>query len=75
MDRCKEGHITDIGGRPVIKTEDIDGYKFYLSDDEWLMVRPSGTEPVLRVYAHAADNAAVRKLLDAGHKSLQEGLA
>jgi len=74
MDKCKEGQITEIGGRSVIKTEDIDGYKFYLSDSEWLMVRPSGTEPVLRVYAHAADNAAVRSLLDAGHRALQEGI-
>lgn len=75
MDRCKEGKVTTIGDRAVVRTEELDGYKFYLSDDEWLMVRPSGTEPVLRVYAHAADNGAVRALLDAGHKSLQEGLA
>ncbi len=75
MDKCKNGQITSIGGKSVIRTEDIDGYKFYLSEDEWLMVRPSGTEPVLRVYAHAADDNAVRALLDAGHKSLQEGIA
>lgn len=75
MDRCKNGEITSIGGRKVIKTENLDGYKLYLSDSEWLMVRPSGTEPVLRVYAHAADQKAVRQLLDDGHKSLQEGLS
>ena len=75
MDKCKNGEITSIGGRPVVKTESLDGYKLYLSDSEWLMVRPSGTEPVLRVYAHAADQAAVNKLLEDGHKSLQEGLS
>lgn len=74
MDKCAEGGITSIGGKSVVKTESLDGYKFYLSDDEWIMVRPSGTEPVLRVYGHAADNAAVRKLLDAGHVALQEGI-
>ena len=74
MDKCKAGQITEIGGRPVIKTEDIDGYKFYVSDNEWIMVRPSGTEPVLRVYSHASDQASARKLLDDGHVTLQEGL-
>jgi len=74
IDKCKNGEIKSIGGRDVVRTEDTDGYKFYLSDDEWLMVRPSGTEPVLRVYAQAADNAAVRQLLDAGHVALQEGV-
>lgn len=74
IDKCKNGDIKTIGGKDVMKTEDTDGYKFYLSEDEWLMVRPSGTEPVLRVYAQAEDNDAVRKLLDAGHVALQEGV-
>lgn len=75
IDKCKNGEIKEIGGRPVIKTETLDGYKFYLSENDWIMVRPSGTEPVLRVYGHGADDAAVRVLLDAAHIALQEGLA
>ncbi len=74
MDKCKEGLIKSIGGKDVIKTESLDGYKFYLSEDEWIMVRPSGTEPVLRVYGHGPDDAAVRRLLDAAHIALQEGI-
>jgi len=74
IDRCKAGEIKSIGGKAVLKTEDIDGYKFFLSDDEWVMVRPSGTEPVLRVYAQAEDLEKVRELLDAGHEALQAGL-
>ncbi len=74
MDKCKSGAITKIGDRPVIQTEDIDGYKFYLSEDEWLMVRPSGTEPVLRVYAHAKDYEAVKNLLISGHSELQKDI-
>jgi len=74
IDKCKNGGITSIDGEPVILTEDTDGYKFYVNDDKWLMVRPSGTEPVLRVYAQAEDDAAVRKLLDAGHIALQENI-
>jgi len=75
MDNCKKGKIKSIGKKPIIKTEKTDGYKFYLSEDEWIMVRPSGTEPVLRVYGHAADDAAVRNLLDAAHVALQKGIS
>ncbi len=75
IDRCASGEISSIGGKDVISTESIDGYKFFLSDDEWVMVRPSGTEPVLRVYAQASNLDAVRVLLDDAHKALQENLA
>jgi len=74
IQRCKAGEITAIGGQEIIRTETIDGYKFYLSDHQWIMVRPSGTEPVLRVYGHDKDDASVRTLLDAAHVALQEGI-
>ncbi len=74
IEKAKRGDITSIGGKQVIETQNIDGYKFFLSDEEWVMVRPSGTEPVLRVYAQAADNQAVRTLLNQAHVALQEGL-
>ncbi len=71
IQNCKAGKYTAFGDHKIIKTEDIDGYKFYFSDDEWVMIRPSGTEPVLRVYAQAPDAAGVRTLLDATHATLQ----
>ena len=74
INKCKEGTIEKIGPRHVNRVETIDGYKFYLSSDEWLLVRPSGTEPVLRVYAQASDPGKVRSLLDDAHVTLQEGL-
>jgi len=74
LKKCINNEITTIGEEPVLSTENIDGFKFYLSDDRWLMVRPSGTEPVLRVYAQAEDLDKVRELLDAGHATLQAGL-
>ena len=74
IDKCKSGGIDSIGSDKVIRTETIDGYKFYLSDDKWVMVRPSGTEPVLRVYAQDENDAKVRILLDEAHKALQKGI-
>lgn len=71
MDMCKNGQITQIGDRAVIRTESVDGYKFYLSEDDWIMIRPSGTEPVLRVYAQSNSAEGARSLLDAAHVTLK----
>ncbi len=70
IERCKSGGVGEIGNRKVLRTEDIDGFKFYLSDDEWVMIRPSGTEPVLRVYAQAPNLEACRDILSATHETL-----
>lgn len=52
--KLKNEGLSTINGRAVAKTETIDGYKFRV-DGGWLMFRPSGTEPVLRVYSEAGD--------------------
>jgi phosphomannomutase len=44
----------------------MDGVKYMLADDSWLLIRPSGTEPVLRVYAESPDPAMVSALLAYG---------
>ena len=55
-----------LAGETVRDVLTFDGIKFILADDSWLLIRPSGTEPVLRVYAEAHDADQVRALLDAG---------
>ena len=46
----------------------FDGVKFVAEDSSWLMLRGSGTEPILRIYAEAGSDADVRKLLELGVK-------
>ncbi|MDR1015105.1 MAG: phosphoglucomutase/phosphomannomutase family protein [Coriobacteriales bacterium] len=53
-------------GETLVSLDRSDGIKFELASDAWLLVRPSGTEPLVRVYAEAADAAQVEALLDLG---------
>ncbi len=51
---------------PLAGMKTFDGVKFIARDTSWLMLRGSGTEPILRIYAEAKSDAAVRKLLRVG---------
>jgi phosphomannomutase len=57
-----------IGGETVQDVLTIDGVKYILSDDSWLLIRPSGTEPVLRVYAEGRSPEMVTALLQYGEQ-------
>ena len=49
-----------------------DGTKFFLDDGSWLLLRLSGTEPLVRVYAETRSQAELAPLLDAGEKIVRE---
>lgn len=70
VENCKAGNYNVFGDYPVERVEDLDGWKYFLSDGAWLMIRPSGTEPVLRTYAEAATPEAAASILDACKKTL-----
>lgn len=57
-----------IAGVAVEEVRTSDGIKYYLTDGSWLLIRPSGTEPVLRVYAEAPNDERVRALLNFGEE-------
>jgi phosphomannomutase len=65
IENCKSRSYAKFGLYDVVGVEDVDGYKFRLSNGSWVMIRPSGTEPVLRVYAESTDSAASFAILDA----------
>lgn len=57
-----------IGAFKVAEISTLDGLKVYFENDEWLLVRPSGTEPLVRVYAETATKKDTQILLDFGEK-------
>lgn len=57
-----------IGGEAVSQVLTSDGVKYVLVDDSWLLIRPSGTEPVLRVYAEGRSPEMVKALLEYGEQ-------
>jgi len=55
-----------IDGVPVVKTDTVDGYRFTLADTSWLLIRFSGTEPVLRIYAETDSSSRAQRLVALG---------
>jgi len=56
------GGLDEVDGHPVTRVDTLDGFKHF-TDDGWVLVRPSGTEPVLRVYSEAPSPDAARALV------------
>lgn len=63
VNNCKNDAYKEFGEYKVREVGTIDGYKYFFDDDRWVMIRPSGTEPVLRTYAEAPTMEEVRKIL------------
>ena len=64
--KLKDNAPSSIGGESVAEVSAIDGVKYIMSDESWLLVRPSGTEPVLRLYAEGRSLKMVESLLAYG---------
>jgi len=68
MQFLKENPPTKLLRSPLAAVKTFDGVKFVAEDSSWLILRGSGTEPILRIYAEAKSGADVRKLLEMGGK-------
>ncbi|HOW92619.1 MAG TPA: phosphoglucomutase/phosphomannomutase family protein, partial [Anaerolineaceae bacterium] len=55
-----------IGGEELSEVSTLDGVKYIFKNDSWLLIRPSGTEPVLRIYAEGRSEQLLKELLDYG---------
>ena len=55
---------TSLNNKKVVKTTTFDGLKLYFEDDSWILIRPSGTEPVLRIFAEAKTADIAQSYID-----------
>ena len=65
IDNCRNNIYTSFGEYQVQRTENVDGFKYFFEDDAWLLIRPSGTEPVLRTYAESSSSDKAFDILNA----------
>ncbi len=70
LQNCKSGAYNEFGNYKVQRIEDLDGYKFFFDENTWMMIRASGTEPVLRVYAEGANKNIAEDILSNARKVL-----
>ena len=66
MEFCKTNPPTKLLRSPVAQVKSYDGVKYVAEDGSWLMLRGSGTEPILRIYAEAKSDVDVKKILKLG---------
>ena len=67
----REQAPTELAGQPIVRTlplETNDGFKFWVGDGSWLLVRTSGTEPLVRVYTEATSEATREAMVQAGER-------
>jgi len=66
IDRVKSANPSTIGGLALIDVDTTDGFKFNLDGGDWLLIRFSGTEPIIRVYCETTDADRVQQILQDG---------
>lgn len=70
MDYLKKNPLKKVLDMDVVQIKDYDGYKFICKDRSWLMLRLSGTEPIVRIYSEAPNEKTALKILDFGKNIL-----
>lgn len=64
MQACAQDAFKQFGTYAVARVEQVDGYKYHLSENSWVMIRASGTEPLLRVYAESPNRTETDAILE-----------
>ncbi len=70
LKNCLASNYTAFGEYKIVRTEDLDGFKYFFENGDWLMIRASGTEPVLRTYAESNSREAAFAILNAAKETL-----
>lgn len=66
VEKLEKDAPKEIDGKNLVEISTKDGVKYIFEDDSWLLIRPSGTEPVLRVYAEGRTQEMVKAMLEYG---------
>ena len=66
INRLKNSPPDAIDGVQVVKSSTADGFRYILADDSWMLIRFSGTEPVLRIYTETDSQTRADRLLESG---------
>ena len=61
---------SEIGGRRVENINRMDGVKFLFENNAWMLIRPSGTEPMVRIYAESENKQELEEILEQGRRYL-----
>lgn len=69
---CENNVYKTFGSYKVKHVDTLDGYKYYFNEDEWLIIRPSGTEPVLRTYAESKTQEEAEAILKACYDTIMK---
>ena len=72
VENCTNNKYQTFGNYKVRNIDTLDGFKYYFNDDEWLIIRPSGTEPVLRTYAESHTKEEALAILKACYDTIMK---
>jgi len=70
VDNCLNNRYKEFGPYKVEKVDTLDGFKYYFNESEWLLIRPSGTEPVLRTYAESHTREDALRILKTAYETI-----
>jgi len=74
IEKCANGTFLDFGRFHIERFEVFDGFKFFFSENEWLLIRSSGTEPLLRLYAEAEDESTAQEIIFSAIKTIMNSV-
>lgn len=67
---CNNNAYKSFGAYKISYTQNLDGYKYFINDTTWIMIRASGTEPILRIYAEGQNVKEVNAMLEAAKQTV-----
>jgi phosphomannomutase len=67
---CEQSAYSAFGTYKVSHCDNLDGYKFFINTSTWIMIRASGTEPILRIYAEGQNVNEVNAMLEAAKQTV-----